>query len=199
MRFAQQKSEVETSGVGFSPRNCSMASYECIHVVLSGAMYDIVQSFCWSTWTTLWKPLWNGFANKFWNSTSVVFSGLLALSSGEAWAIVEFVSTGFDTSSVAKPWYKSSKVSAISRQMLLPSSLATMLPPCGIDVFGCRVDRSWTGVTAGPGGGISSTGLSGEGISTVVSAKFDVPLGDMAGDRCVVVVDVGAWIGASIR
>ena len=30
MRFAQQKSEVETSGVGFSLRNCSMASYECI-------------------------------------------------------------------------------------------------------------------------------------------------------------------------
>ena len=190
MRGAQQKSEVKTSGVGFSPRNCSMASYECIHVVLSGAMYDIVQSFCWSTWTTLWKPLRNGFANKFWNSTSVVFSGLLALSSEEVWAIVGFVSTGFDVSSVAKPWYKSSKVSAISRQMSLP---------CGIDAFGCRVDRSWTGVTAGPGGGISSTGLSGEGISTVVSAKFGVPLGDMAGNRCVVVVDVGAWIGASFR
>ena len=43
MRFAQQKSEVETSGVGFSLRNFSMASYECIQVVLSGAMYDIVQ------------------------------------------------------------------------------------------------------------------------------------------------------------
>jgi hypothetical protein len=103
---------------------------------------------------------------------------LLKLSSGEVWAIIEFVSTGFDTSSVAKPWYKSSKVSAISRQM--------------------RVDGSWTGVTAGPGGGISSTGLSKEGMSTVVSVKFDVPLGDMAGDRCVVVVDVGAWIGASV-
>ena len=121
------------------------------------------------------------------------------LSSVEVWAIVGFVSAGFDTSSVARPWYKSSKVSAISRQMLLPSSLATIVPPCGIGAFGCRVDGSWTGVTAGPGGGISSTGLSGEGMSTAVSAKFDVPLGDMAGDRCVVVVDVGAWIGASIR
>ena len=49
MRFAQQKSEVETSGVGFSLRNCSMASYECIQVVLFGAMYDTVQLFCWST------------------------------------------------------------------------------------------------------------------------------------------------------
>ena len=113
--------------------------------------------------------------------------------------IVELISTGVGVSSAAKPWYKSSKVSAISRQMLLPSSLATVVPPCGIDAFGCRVDRSWTGVTAGPGGGISSTGSSGEGISTVVSAKFDVPLGDMAGDRCIVVVDVGAWIGVPIR
>ena len=85
-------------------------------------------------------------------------------------------------SSVAKPWYKSSKVSAISRQMLLPSSLATIVPPCGIDAFGCRVDRSWTGVTAGPGGGISSTGLSGEEMSTVVSAELNIPLGDMTGN-----------------
>ena len=46
MRFAQQKSEVRTSGVGFFLRNCSMASNECIQVVLSGAMYDIVQLFC---------------------------------------------------------------------------------------------------------------------------------------------------------
>ena len=38
MRFAQQKSEVETSGVGSSLRNCSMASPERIQVVLSGAM-----------------------------------------------------------------------------------------------------------------------------------------------------------------
>ena len=134
----------------------------------------------------------------FWSLTLAVFSGLASLSSGELWAIVEFISTGFDVSSVAKPWYKSSKVSAISRQMLLPSSLATIVSPCGIGAFGCGVDGSWTGVTAGPSGGISSTGLSGEGMSTVVSAKFDVPLGDMAGDRCVVVVDVEAWIGASV-
>ena len=38
MRFAQQKSWVETSGVGSSLRNCSMASPERIQVVLSGAM-----------------------------------------------------------------------------------------------------------------------------------------------------------------
>ena len=53
MRFAQQKSEVRTSGVGFFLRNCSMASNECIQVVLSGAMYDIVQLFCSSTRTIL--------------------------------------------------------------------------------------------------------------------------------------------------
>merc|ERR1711940_384815 len=142
-----------------------------MEMMLMMMMMMMVQLFCWSTRTTLWKPWRNGFANKFWNLTLAVFSGLASLSSGELWAIVEFISTGFDTFSVAKPWYKSSKVSAISRQMTLP---------CGIDAFGCRVDGSWTCVTAGPGGGISSTGLSGEGISTVVSAKFDVPLGDMA-------------------
>ena len=49
MRFAQQKSEVETSSVKFSLRNCSIASYECIQMVLFGAMYDMVQLFCWST------------------------------------------------------------------------------------------------------------------------------------------------------
>ena len=38
MRFAQQKSWVETSGVGSSLRNRSMASPERIQVVLSGAM-----------------------------------------------------------------------------------------------------------------------------------------------------------------
>ena len=126
-----------------------------------------------------------------------MFSGLASLSSGELWAIVEFISTGFDPSSVAKPWYKSSKVSAISRQMLLPSSLATIVSPWGIGMFKCRVDGSWTGVTAGPGGGISSIGLSGEEMSTVVSAELDIPLGDVTGVRCVVTADVGAWIGVS--
>ena len=78
-------------------------------------------------------------------------------------------------------------------------SFSASMSSRGIDTSKWTVDRVlMTGVTAGPGGGISSTGLSGGGISTVVSAKFDVPLGDMAGDRCVV-VDVGAWIGASIR
>ena len=38
MRFAQQKSGVETSGVGSSLRICSMALPECIQVVLFGAM-----------------------------------------------------------------------------------------------------------------------------------------------------------------
>ena len=41
------------ASVGFFLRNCSMASNECIQVVLSGAMYDIVQLFCWSTRTIL--------------------------------------------------------------------------------------------------------------------------------------------------
>ena len=124
-------------------------------------------------------------------------SGLASLSSGELWTIVEFISIGFDMSSVAKPWYKSSKVSAISRQMLLPSSLATIVSPWGIGMFKCRVDGSWTGVTAGPGGGISSTGLSEEEMSTVVSAELNVHLGDVIGVRYVVTADVGAWIGVS--
>ena len=38
MRFAQQKSWVETSDVGSSLRNCSIASPERIQVILSGAM-----------------------------------------------------------------------------------------------------------------------------------------------------------------
>ena len=107
-------------------------------------------------------------------------SGLASLSSGELWTIVEFISIGFDMSSVAKPWYKSSKVSAISRQ--IPSSLATIVSPWGLGMFKCRVDGSWAGVTAGPGGGISSTGLSEEEMSTVVSAELNIPLGDMTGD-----------------
>ena len=111
-----------------------------------------------------------------------MFSGLVALSPGEVWAIVEFVSAGFDTSSVARPWYKSSKVSTISRQMLLPSSSATIMSPWGIGASQCRVDGSVTGVTAGPGGGISSTGLSGGEMSTIVSAELSIPLGDMTGD-----------------
>jgi hypothetical protein len=48
-----------------------------------------------------------------------------------------------------------------------------------------------TGVTAGPGSGISSTGLSGRKMLIGVSP------GDVIGHRCVVVVDVGAWVGAS--
>ena len=124
-------------------------------------------------------------------------SGLASLSSGELWTIVEFISIGFDMSSVAKPWYKSSKVSAISRQMLLPSSLATIVSPWGLGMFKCRVDGSWAGVTAGPGGGISSTGLSEEEMSTVVSAELNVHLGDVIGVRYVVTADVGAWIGVS--
>ena len=125
-----------------------------------------------------------------------MFLDFASLSSGGLWTIVELVSAGLDTSSVAKPWYKSSKVAAISRQ--IPSSLVTIVSPWGLCMFKFRVDGSWADVTAGPGGGISSTGLSEEGMSTVVSAELDVPLGDMAGDRCVVVVDVGAWIGASV-
>ena len=49
-----------------------------------------------------------------------------------------------------------------------------------------------------PGGGISSTGLSEEEMSTVVSAELNVPLGDVTGVRYVVTADVGAWIGGSI-
>ena len=124
-----------------------------------------------------------------------MFLGFASLSSGELWTIVEFISIGFDTSSVAKPWYKSSKVSAISRQ--IPSSLATIVSPWGLGMFKCRVDGSWAGVTAGPGGGISSTGLSEEEMSTVVSAELNVPLGDVIGVRYVVTADVGAWIGVS--
>ena len=119
------------------------------------------------------------------------------LSSVEVWAIVGFVSAGFDTSSVARPWYKSSKVSAISRQMLLPSSLAMIVASWGIGTFRCTVDGSWTGVTAGPGGGISSTGLSEEEMSTVVSAELNVHLGDVVGVGYVVTADVWAWIGVS--
>ena len=47
------------------------------------------------------------------------------------------------------------------------------------------------GVTAGPGGGISSAGLSGRKMSVGVSP------GDVIGHRCVVVTYVGAWVGAS--
>ena len=64
-------------------------------------------------------------------------------------------------------------------------------------MFKFRVDGSWADVTAGPGGGISSTGLSEEGMSTVVSAELNVHLGDVTGVRYVVTADVGAWIGVS--
>ena len=124
-----------------------------------------------------------------------MFLDFASLSSGGLWTIVELISVGFDTSSVAKPWYKSSKVSAISRQ--IPSSLATIVSPWGLGMFKCRVDGSWAGVTAGPGGGISSTGLSEEEMSTVVSAELNVHLGDVIGVGYVVTADVWAWIGVS--
>ena len=37
-RPAQQKSEVEMSNAGFFPRNCSVASRDCSHMTLSGAI-----------------------------------------------------------------------------------------------------------------------------------------------------------------
>ena len=124
-----------------------------------------------------------------------MFLDFASLSSGGLWTIVELVSAGLDTSSVAKPWYKSSKVAAISRQ--IPSSLVTIVSPWGLCMFKFRVDGSWADVTAGPGGGISSTGLSEEEMSTVVSAELNVHLGDVVGVGYVVTADVWAWIGVS--
>ena len=111
--------------------------------------------------------------------------------------IVEFVSVGCDMSSAARPWYKSSKVSTISRQMSLPSSLVTSVSPWGIGAPKWRVNGLSTGVTAGPGGGISSTRLSGREMSTGVGAELNVHLGDVIGVGYVVTADVWAWIGVS--
>ena len=109
--------------------------------------------------------------------------------------IIELVSTGVGVSSAAKPWYKSSKVSAISCQMSISSSAS--MSPRGIDTSKWTVDRAlMTGVTAGPGGGLSIAGLSGREMSTGVSAELGVPPGDVMGRWCVTVTDVGAWIGA---
>ena len=109
--------------------------------------------------------------------------------------IIELVSTGVGVSSAAKPWYKSSKVSAISCQMSISSS-AGMLPR-GIDASKWTVDRAlMTDVTAGPGGGLSIAGLSGREMSTGVSAELGVPPGDVIGRWCVMVTNVEAWVGA---
>ena len=112
--------------------------------------------------------------------------------------IIELVSTGVGVSSAAKPWYKSSKVSAISCQMSISSSAGTGVSPRGIDTSKWTVDRAlMTDVTAGPGGGLSIAGLSGRETSSGVSAELGVPPGDVIGRWCVTVTDVGAWIGAS--
>ena len=109
--------------------------------------------------------------------------------------IVELISTGVGVSSAAKPWYKSSKVSFISCQISI--SFSASMSSRGIDTSKWTVDRAlMTGVTAGPGGGLSIAGLSGRETSTGVSAELDVLPGDVIGRWCVTVTDVGAWIGA---
>ena len=96
--------------------------------------------------------------------------------------IIELVSTGVGVSSAARPWYKSSKVSTISRQMSISSSAGTSVSPWGIDTSKWTVDRAlMTDVTAGPGGGLSIAGLSGREMSTGVSAELGVPPGDVIG------------------
>ena len=110
---------------------------------------------------------------------------------------IELVSAGVGMFSAARPWYKSSKVSTISRQMSFSSSTVVSALPREIDVSKWRVGRAlMTGVTAGPGGGISSAGLSGREVSAGVSAELSVPPGDVIGRRVVVATDVEAWIGA---
>ena len=105
---------------------------------------------------------------------------------------VEFVSAGVGILSAARPWYKSSKVSTISRQMSFSPSTVVSVLPREIDASKWRVGGSlMTGVTAGPGGGISIARLSGRKMSVGVTP------GDVIGHRCVVVTDVGAWAGAS--
>ena len=107
--------------------------------------------------------------------------------------IVELVSTGVGVSSAAKPWYKSSKVSFISCQTSI--SFSASMSSRGIDASKWTVDRAlMTGVTAGPGGGLSIAGLSGREMSTGVSAELSVPPGDVIGRRVVVAIDVEAGI-----
>ena len=102
--------------------------------------------------------------------------------------IIELVSAGVGIFSAARPWYKSSKVSTISRQMSSSSSAVISVLPWEIDASKWKAGKV---LTAGPGGGISSTGLSGRKMSV------DASPGDVIGQRCVAVTDVGSRVGTS--
>ena len=148
---------------------------------------------------TLLKPQWNCVENKFLHTSSwssfvkrgpeSVISLLLL-----AGAFASFTSVSGGTSSSVKPWYKSLKVMAIVSHMSSSSSAVALALPWGIDESGLESDGvSVTDATAGPGAVIVRTGLSGR--YTLIGTSS----GDVTGFRCMVVIDVEVWAGASAR